>query len=330
MNSPIQTVRSLGLLLPVGANAVKANPAVETYTYKRVGPLEIKANVNRASDDGCLHPVVVWIHGGALMMGGREHDTDHTRNLLLGSGHIVVSIDYRLAPETKLPEIIEDVVDAFRWIREQGPALFKADPERIAVMGGSAGGYLTLVAGYEIKPRPLALVSFWGYGDLVGPWLSQPSKELRHQVLKLTREEAWQLVSGPPVANAKDRKESVSGFYQYCRLHGLWPKAVAGWDPRSETEKFYPYLPLKNITRDYPPTLLIHGQADTDVPHEQSVRMAAEFERQGVEHRFISVPNGEHALDGADARVVETIQRDAAEFLRNHLEAPAAASSAPP
>ena len=45
------------------------------------------------------------------------------------NSHILVSIDYRLAPETQLPEVIADVEDAFRWIRKEGPKLFGADPE---------------------------------------------------------------------------------------------------------------------------------------------------------------------------------------------------------
>ena len=93
---------------------------------------------------------------------------------LLKAGYAVVSIDYRLAPETKLPAILEDLQDACKWVREKGPELFHIDPKRIAVMGGSAGGYLTLAAGFRVDPRPTVLVSFWGYGDIAGPWYSRP------------------------------------------------------------------------------------------------------------------------------------------------------------
>ncbi|MBI2689787.1 MAG: prolyl oligopeptidase family serine peptidase [Acidobacteria bacterium] len=48
--------------------------------------------------------------------------------------------------------------------------------------------------------------------------------------------------------------------------------------------------PLKNVFKDYPPTFLIHGAADTDVPHEQSVLMAEVLKRSGVRHAFVSVP----------------------------------------
>ena len=105
-------------------------------------------------------PLLVWIHGGALIMGHREGIDQRLKQTFLEKEYAVVSIDYRLAPETQLPQIIEDVEDAFRWIRDKGPELFDADPRAIAVSGGSAGGYLTLVTGYRIQPRPVALVAF--------------------------------------------------------------------------------------------------------------------------------------------------------------------------
>src|SRR5437660_1618353 len=58
--------------------------------------------------------------------------------------------------------------------RDKRPGLFHIDPKKIAVMGGSAGGYLTLTSGFRVKPRPAALVSFWGYGDIAGAWYSRP------------------------------------------------------------------------------------------------------------------------------------------------------------
>ena len=143
-----------------------------------------------------------------------------------------------------------DIEDAFRWIRKEGPQLFAGRPERIAVVGGSAGGYLTLTAGFRVKPRPAALVSLWGYGDLVGPWYSEPSPHPRHHTIKLSRDEAYQQVSGPPISDSRERKGNGGAFYQFCRQQGLWPKAVSGWDPHTEAEKFAPFMPVKNVTPD--------------------------------------------------------------------------------
>src|SRR4051812_34951216 len=87
-----------------------------THTYKKVGDLEIKADVYRL-DNNAILPVVVWIHGGALIMGSRESfKPSGIHERLLNLGMAVVSIDYRLAPETKLPAIIEDLEDAFKWV----------------------------------------------------------------------------------------------------------------------------------------------------------------------------------------------------------------------
>jgi len=159
----------VGTLVVSGFLISTANARVQmqTYTYKQVQGLEIKVDVHR-EDDEKLRPVVVWIHGGALIMGGREWIDGRVKRMFLEAGYAIVSIDYRLAPETKLPAIIEDVEDAFKWVREKGPALFQIDCSRIAVLGASAGGYLTLVTGHRVKPRPTVQVAFFGYGDLIG------------------------------------------------------------------------------------------------------------------------------------------------------------------
>jgi acetyl esterase/lipase len=163
--------------------------SVKTYTYKKVGELEIKVVVHRR-DDNIIRPVVVRIHGGALINGHRDWDNDKLCLKLLEEDYAIVSVDYRLAPETKLPDIIEDIEDVFDWIHEKGPELFQIDVSKIAVTGNSAGGYLTLTSGFRVKPRPTVLVAFYGYGDLIGDWYSTPSKHPRHKS-DITEQEAW-------------------------------------------------------------------------------------------------------------------------------------------
>jgi len=119
-------------------------------------------------------PVAVWIHGGALIMGNRSGINGALRDKLLAAGYAVVSIDYLLAPETKLPGIVADLQDTFRWLRSKGSDLIRIDPKRVAVLGGSVGGYLTLMAGFRAEPRPQGLVSIWGYSDIAGAWYSKP------------------------------------------------------------------------------------------------------------------------------------------------------------
>ena len=292
----------------------------ETVVYKQVGPLGIKADVFYFSDEK-IRPVIVSLHGGALIMGHRESFSGPVKKFALTNGYVVVSFDYRLAPETKLPEIIADIEDAFRWLRREGVKRFKIDPDRIAVTGGSAGGYLTLVTGHRVEPRPRVLLAYYGYGDLIGDWYSTPSPHPRHNSKKITAEEAWQQIKGPAIADARERKGDGGIFYNFCRQTGQWPKAVSGWDPRDESEKFRPFMPVKNVTSAYPPTVLIHGTTDTDVPFEQSRLMAQEFQKFGVAFQFHQL-KAEHGLAGGNREEIETIQNKAFKFVKSHLESP--------
>ena len=290
-----------------------------TVVYKRVDDLEIKADVYCPYDQQ-KRAVVVWIHGGALINGHRASVPRQLRTFAEQRGYALVSIDYRLAPETKLPEIIADVEDAFAWIRGPGVKQFRFDPQRIAVCGGSAGGYLTLVTGYRVNPRPQALVAFWGYGDLVGKWYSEPSPHPRHNRRKVTKEEALKQVNSTPVSDSRQRKGNGGLYYLYCRQNGVWPQMVSDWDPKTEAQKYDPYMPVKNVNKEYPPTVLIHGTKDTDVPHEQSTMMAKQFAEHNVEYAFHSIKNGEHGLGGADAEEVKAAYDAMFAFLQKHLD----------
>ena len=299
----------------LAADLIKKTTAV----YKKVGDLQIKADVYRPDNDNVL-PVVVWIHGGALIMGNRDGVSGRIKKWAAENNSALVSIDYRLAPETKLPAIIEDVEDAFKWIRGDGATRFKLDKNRIVVSGGSAGGYLTLTVGFRVKPRVQGLIAFWGYGGLVGDWYSKPSPHARHKGAKLTKAAAWKKVNGPPISDSRDRKGNGGSFYQYCRRQGSWPAAVSGgWDPIKHPEKFYPYMPVKNVTKDFPETLMIHGTEDTDVPHEESAMMARELKRYGVKHRLISVVGGEHGLGGGERAKINAAYDASLEFLAQKI-----------
>ncbi len=294
---------------------------VTTYTYKTVGNLKIKADVHQV-DDNVMRPAIVWLHGGALITGGRESVPAWLKEGMLAAGYDIISLDYRLAPETPLPEIIEDLEDAFQWIHKQGPRLLDVDTSRIAVIGSSAGGYLAMVSGYRVKPRPTVLVSLWGYGDLVGTWQSEPSKHPRHNQAQMTDERAREIMALPPVSNARDRKGNGWAFYQYCRQRGMWPNLVSDFDMFTEPEKFFPFMPLKNVTEDFPPTLMVHGTKDTDVPHEQSVLMRQEFRRHSVSHELFSVEDAEHSLWRANPQDIQRSQEKVLEFIKKYMKSP--------
>jgi acetyl esterase/lipase len=293
----IQSRTALLLILSIASfqNVESQEVVRSTYTYKTIDDLRIRADVYRKPDD-IIRPAILWIHGGALIMGNRRGLHPVQAERYLNAGYTIISIDYRLAPQAKLNQIIEDLDEAYRWVRVDGPRLFRIDPNRIAVVGHSAGGYLALMAGFRLNPRPAALVSFYGYGDITAEWYSRPDPFYNRQPA-VSKEEAYQAVGTRVIS--EDQGGNRGRFFVYTRQQGLWPIEVVGHDPDKEPRVFDPMCPLRNVTKDYPPTLLLHGDNDTDVPFEQSVLMAKELERHGVQHEFIAMAGRGHGFDGA-------------------------------
>ncbi|MBM4071015.1 MAG: alpha/beta hydrolase [Planctomycetes bacterium] len=295
--------------------------AKETHDFKRVGDVAIQADVYRRNG-AQSRPVLVWIHGGALIVGSRVSVPGDLLKLCRDENYILVSIDYRLAPEVKLRAIAADLVDAIDWIRTTGPKAFHADPKRIVIAGGSAGGYLTMLAGIKVKPRPLALVAYWGYGDVDGDWYIKPARFYRENFPIIGKDDAFRAVGKKVLTgtDGKDPEQKDRGlFYRYLRQNGLWTKVVTGFDPLTEKSKLDPYCPVRNITAQYPPILMIHGTKDEDVPYELSADMARELARHKVAHELVTVPDAGHGLAGGKRELVDKARRRALAFIRERL-----------
>jgi acetyl esterase/lipase len=271
-------------------------PDSETVTFKNVGNLAIQADVCLPAGSG-PHPVIVFIHGGALIMGNRGWIDPIQRESYVTAGFAVVSIDYRLAPETRLAAIVSDVDDAVAWVRGDGARRFTLDSRRVAIVGHSAGGYLALLAGSRVQPRLQALVSFYGYGDITGQWYASPDPFYLGMPL-VSEADARSCVGGAPVSNVEGADNDARyQFYLYCRQQGLWPRNVEGHDPARDPGAFSRYCPVQLVTATFPPTLLLHGDQDTDVPYEQSVLMASALQAADVPYTLITITNGDHGFD---------------------------------
>jgi acetyl esterase/lipase len=295
-------------------------PGRTTVVYKRAGECAIELDLYRPAAESPV-PVVVWIHGGALIMGSRAGVPGHVLDLCRDRGFALLSIDYRLAPQVQLPAIVADVQAAFRWIVSDGAALAPLDPGRVAVVGASAGGYLTLLAGCAVEPKPLALVAYYGYGDVDSAWYTTPSEHYRRVVPLYTREQALGGLRDGVVASPPDQEQAEARrrYYHYLRQNGLWTRAVTGVDPARGRAALDPFCPIRSVSASFPPTMLLHGTADTDVPYQCSVEMAAELERHGVEHELVTLPGAEHGLVGVDPAPVAAAHARAMAFVAAHL-----------
>ncbi|MBI3858040.1 MAG: alpha/beta fold hydrolase [Planctomycetes bacterium] len=212
--------------------------------------------------------------------------------------------------------------DAFKWVRGKGPELFKIDPKRVAVIGHSAGGYLTLMTGICVEPRPGALVAYWGYGDVDGDWYTKPSSFYRASKPLYERDETMKALAPDVVTGPADKAQADarSRYYLYLRQNGLWTREVTGFEPEKDKAKLDRYCPVRNVTPAYPPVMLVHGTEDTDVPYELSAAMAKELEKQGVLHELVTVAGAGHGLSGGDRKLVADAQARARAYIKEKLK----------
>ena len=243
------------------------------------------------------HPVILWIHGGSLISGSRKSFAGTRPDQIdryAREGFVVVAIDYRLAPEVKIPAIMEDISDAHTWVRVEAAQRFDADPDRIALVGASAGGYLSLMGGFHLSPRPRAIVSFFGYGDIAGDWATKPFYYSKEPSLSI--EEEARLSGGAAVSSNEGLGKNRSRLARFYREEGTWAEKISGLDPETRIDEYKPFCPYQNVTPEYPPTLFLHGDLDDNVPYQQAVMMAKRLDRCGVDNDLITIHGGPHGF----------------------------------
>ncbi|WLV24988.1 alpha/beta hydrolase [Aciduricibacillus chroicocephali] len=287
---------------------------METFTYKTNSGFEITGDFYPARSKNA--PLLIYIHGGGLIWGSKKDLNNEQLHLYNEAGYNVFSINYRLAPETKLPEIATDLADCMRWVQEDAPAEMNYDRERVAVIGSSAGGYLSLLSGtFPVKPK--AIISFYGYGNILGGWYRMPSRYFNKDK-KVPEPLARQLIGNQPISEAPIEKRY--GIYLFCRQQGKWLDYVTGMSPILEMNRLKQYCPIDLADTSYPPTLLLHGDADDDVPYSESVNMNEKLQELGVDSSLITIPDGAHQFDlEMDKPEVKETFIEVLDFLKMHL-----------
>lgn len=266
----------------------------ETKLYKKTEDCSIRMDIYYQVKDA---PVIVYIHGGALIFGSRRDLTEAQVDHFKTAGFNVISIDYRLAPETKLDEIIKDVRDAIVWIKTRTSEWYDMDTERLILMGSSAGGYLSLLLGTMPDLKPIGIISMYGYGDILGDWYAEPSQF--YQKKKLVDLNTAQQFVGK--YGTTDGSTDRFMYYLYCRQHGNWVEKISGVNRLEDLDTLKTFNPIDNIDASFPPTIFVHGDSDTDVPYEQSVLMHQRLKSLGIKTELVTIVGADHGFDKAFA-----------------------------
>jgi acetyl esterase/lipase len=234
----------------------------------------LKLDLARPKTGDGPFPAVLCIHGGGFRAGDRQ-GYDNLCVKLAERGYVAATITYRLAPKHKFPAAIYDTKAAVRWLRANA-ALYKINPDKIGVMGGSAGGHLAQFLGVTAHvPR------FEGDGG-------NPNQS--SSVTCVVN------FYGP-----SDFTKSYGKSVDAAEVLPLW----LGGNLDTARALHIQASPLYWVTPDAAPTLCIHGTEDKYVAHEQAEWLVDKLKAATVEARLLTLPGAGHGFPGHDAQVAD-------------------------
>ena len=261
---------------------------IEDIEYGKVGERSLKLDLYKPKKMEQLVPGLIFIHGGGWSGGDKKVYRLHASRYA-SRGYVSVSVAYRFSGEAAFPAAVEDVKCAVRWMRAEG-ARYGIDPDKIAVLGGSAGGHLAMMAGYS-----------WDVKELEGKGGHEGVSSKVQAVVNLY---------GP--------SDLTVPFAQKSPL--VW-KFLGGKRYKEDPELYAKASPMYYLTKGDPPTLILHGTLDQIVPIEQSDALAKKLKKLGISYTYDRLKGWPHTMDAAEPafnRCVFFID----EFLDEHVSLP--------
>jgi len=303
-----------------------ATPSKRSIVYKVANGLEISFDLYLPTDAKAV-PILLWFHGGGLLQGYRDKVAPHMLGSVEQHGHALISADYRLAPQVGVQDIFADVGDCISFIRQSDGLVAHlmatgdegaVDVTRLAVSGSSAGGYLALLAGLYIEPKPKVILPIYPITDPLGIFFttSQPGSSKAGNVDATVQSYLDRTVAA--VANNAPGS-SRGNMYSHMLLHAnlaelLHFEMEPGPQHNSSNDK---WRVAKQIARRrLPPAYIIHGTADLDVGVEQADEVVGVMVGEGLEVRYERLDGKDHLYDVKDpTEKLESMY----EFMHKHV-----------
>jgi acetyl esterase/lipase len=247
-------------------------------------------------EEGDDLPAVVLIHGGGWRRGDKTALLAECRELAM-NGFVALTINYRLAPEHKWPSQMEDVQLAVRWLRANS-GKYDVNKDRIASMGGSAGGHLASMAG---------LTETWGT-DVVYPKISSKTNCV------IDRFGPHNLTRGYYDSLKPENKYSELGEEIFIDLFG-------GITPDEDPLLYMEASPVYHISDESPSFYITHSKNDQLVPLEYGQEFADLLKEQGVETKIVPFDGkgSGHGWDSLAKAEQERLMEDQIDFLKRCL-----------
>ncbi|EOP60637.1 hypothetical protein IKQ_05889 [Bacillus cereus VDM053] len=237
---------------------------------KTADGVELKLDIWPAHEDSktTRNPAVIFTHGGGWVTGDKKM-APHWNQWLNELGYTVFDIQYRLPPHAGWKDEVGDVKSAIGWVVEHADT-YKVDPKKINLMGQSAGGNLSMLAGYSMGDTKLppstnvpsvpinSVINLYGPADMTEFYKDNPSTDYVQDVMK-------QYIGGTP-SEFPDRYKILS--------------------------------PISYIKKNNPPTITFLGTGDRIVPEEQVKILDRKLKKNNVPHELYILPGADHSFEG--------------------------------
>ncbi|MBK7627838.1 MAG: alpha/beta hydrolase [Bacteroidales bacterium] len=258
---------------------------IKNIEYKNIYGKSLQLDLYRLKGKSKPVPLIVFIHGGGWRGGERS---DYLVYLIpfAKSGYVTATVSYRLLDDGPYPACVEDIKDAMQWFYDHGEE-YGYDPDRIAVVGGSAGGHLAMLAAYG--------------------WNKKSVNNDSLMISESHRIKAVVDIYGPADLTT-----------EYARNHTL----VTSFLAKSYDESPEVYLeasPVNYLDKSDPPTLILQGTSDDLVPASQSVLLKERLDTLGVPAELYCLPLWPHTMDIVQ-RVNDFSRQKMDAFFRKYLD----------
>jgi acetyl esterase/lipase len=296
-----------GVTLAVTLAALATAPALAQANGASVGPAATHSNVAYAdvSPSQVLdiwvpetgeapYPLVIFVHGGAFMMGDKSMDIAHIADVL-EAGYAAAGVNYRLSGEALFPAAVQDVKAAVRFLRAHADE-YGLDPEAFAAWGASAGGNLVSMVGAtgdqqtSLDDPSLGNADISSAVDAVVAWF--PPVDFLQMAGQFQEAYPAACEGEPPSADAPESPESK---YLGAPIQDV-PDLAAAANPIT-------YLATAT---ELPVFAIAAGDSDCLVPHQQSMLLHEALEAAGGEASLTIVPGAGHG----DPHIAETVTAD--------------------
>jgi acetyl esterase/lipase len=286
----LPAIRATGLPLQFEAPAPDAADVMRRKVPGPEGAPEVEVAIYKPRPCDASLPCIFHIHGGGYVTGSTAALEPIHRSLSVKANCCIVSVDYRLAPETRFPGAIEDCYAALSWLFKQAGEL-GVDSARIGVMGESAGGGLAAALALLARDRREHSLAFQ---HLIYPMLDDRT------------------------CVAKNPHPFAGEFLWTAHNNAFGWSALLGAAPGSANVSPYAAAARADDLSGLPPTFISTGALDLFL--EEDMEYARRLIRQGVPVELHVYPGAYHAFDFlTNARIAAAARRDSLAALRRFL-----------